>query len=62
MRVLQVFVEIHGSPALQIDLPFGVDARQGKARLLDPEQKLVLDLPYKSYSSFTQVEYDMSLQ
>ena len=52
---MQVLVEMHGRPPLQVDLPFGVDARQGRAHRVDAEQRLILELPYKSYRSFTQV-------
>ena len=54
-KLLQVLVEMHERAPLQINLPFGVDARQGRARHVDAEQRLILELPYKSYRSCTQV-------
>ena len=48
-------MEMHGRDTLRIDLPLGVDARQGTARHMDAEQTLILELPYKSYRSFTEV-------
>ncbi|CAL5220844.1 g2928 [Coccomyxa viridis] len=50
----QVYVEMHGREPLHIDLPFGVDAQQGKAHHMDAEQRLILELPYKPYRSFTE--------
>lgn len=55
--LLQVVVKVHGRAPLHIELPFGVDARQGKALYMNSEQMLSLELPYKSYASFTQVRY-----
>lgn len=52
---LQVLIELPGRPVLDVELPFGVDARQGRAHLLNAGRKLILKLPYKSYRSFTQV-------
>ncbi len=54
-EILQVLVEMQGREALHIDLPLGVDARQGKARHMDAEQRLILELPFKSYRTFTEV-------
>ncbi len=60
-EILQVYVEMHGREPLHIDLPFGVDAQQGKAHHMDAEQRLILELPYKPYRSFTEVHIFCSL-
>lgn len=47
-----MLVQIPGSAPLKLSLPFGVDANLGSAALIDGGKRLLLQLPFKAYTSF----------